>query len=184
MCQIHIATTSQKFAVLFERPIDAHRYPCYPIRTHGRAPPKGGRSAAPIGPPLAERPGRALGEEVELFLSTYVNKVDRKGRVSVPATFRSSLEGQKFHGIVVFPSFQHPALDGTGGDYMEELGERLETLEPFSQEYNDLSMLFAETHRLPFDSEGRVMLADELKEHANIDTEAMFVGRGSMFQIW
>jgi len=125
-----------------------------------------------------------LGEEVELFLSTYVNKVDRKGRVSVPATFRSSLEGQKFHGIVVFPSFQHPALDGTGGDYMEELGERLETLEPFSQEYNDLSMLFAETHRLPFDSEGRVMLADELKEHANIDTEAMFVGRGSMFQIW
>jgi len=125
-----------------------------------------------------------LGEEVELFLSTYVNKVDRKGRVSVPATFRSSLEGQKFHGIVVFPSFQHQALDGTGGDYMEELGERLETLEPFSQEYNDLSMLFAETHRLPFDSEGRVMLADELKAHANIDAEAMFVGRGSMFQIW
>ena len=125
-----------------------------------------------------------MGEEVELFLSTYVNKVDRKGRVSVPATFRSSLEGQRFHGIVVFPSFQLPTLDGTGGDYMEELGERLETLEPFSAEYNDLSMLFAESRQLPFDSEGRIILTDELKEHAHIDGEAMFVGRGSMFQIW
>ena len=121
---------------------------------------------------------------MELFLSTYVNKVDRKGRVSVPATFRSSLEGQRFHGIVVFPSFQLPALDGTGGDYMEELGERLETLETFSAEYNDLSMLFAETRQLPFDSEGRVILTDDLKEHAHINAEAMFVGRGSMFQIW
>ena len=121
---------------------------------------------------------------MELFLSTYVNKVDRKGRVSVPATFRSSLEGQRFHGIVVFPSFQLPALDGTGGDYMEELGERLETLETFSAEYNDLSMLFAETRQLPFDSEGRVILTEDLKEHAHIDAEAMFVGRGSMFQIW
>src|SRR5437764_6420856 len=128
--------------------------------------------------------GERWGKQVELFLSTYVNKVDRKGRVSVPATFRSSLEGQRFHGIVVFPSFQLPALDGTGGDYMEELGERLETLEPFSAEYNDLSMLFAESRQLPFDSEGRVILTDDLKEHAHIDTEAMFVGRGSMFQIW
>ena len=121
---------------------------------------------------------------MELFLSTYVNKVDRKGRVSVPATFRSALEGQRFHGILVFPSFQFPALDGTGGDYMEELGERLETLEPFSPEYNDLSMLFAESRQLPFDSEGRVILTDDLKEHGRIDSEVMFVGRGSMFQIW
>lgn len=119
-----------------------------------------------------------------LFLSTYLNKVDRKGRVSVPATFRSALENQRYHGIVIFPSFQSPALDGTGGDYMEELGDRLETLQPFSPEYNDLSMLFAESRQLPFDSEGRVILTDELKEHAQIDGEAMFVGRGAMFQIW
>jgi MraZ protein len=125
-----------------------------------------------------------LGEKVALFLSTYLNKVDRKGRVSVPATFRSALENQRYHGIVVFPSFQYPALEGAGGDYMEELGERLETLQPFSSEYNDLSMLFAESRQLPFDGEGRVILTDDLKEHARIDTEAMFVGRGAMFQIW
>ena len=184
MCQIHIATTSQKFAVLFERPIDAHRYPCYPIRTHGRAPPKGGRSAAPIGPPLAERPGRALGEEVELFLSTYVNKVDRKGRVSVPATFRAAVADQSFPGIVVFPSLKHEALEASGIKRMEEMSERLNTLDEFSEEHENLSMLFPDAQPLPFDTEGRIVLPEKLSEYAHISDTAAFVGLGRSFQIW
>ena len=43
-----------------------------------------------------------------LFLDTFVNKIDRKGRVSVPATFRAALDGQAFHGIVALPVVQVP----------------------------------------------------------------------------
>ena len=146
--------------------------------------PKGGRSAKPIGPPLAESPGRALGEEVELFLSTYVNKVDRKGRVSVPATFRATVADQSFPGIVVFPSFKHEALEGSGIKRMEEMSERLDALDEFSEERENLSVLFASSQALPFDPEGRIVLPENLATYAHISDTAAFVGLGKSFQIW
>src|SRR3954453_13962360 len=86
--------------------------------------------------PCRTSSGECWGKQVELFLSTYVNKVDRKGRVSVPATFRSTLATNRHPNLViVFPSFSLPALECTGSDRMEEMQERIETLEQFSEEY-------------------------------------------------
>ncbi|MBV9862842.1 MAG: division/cell wall cluster transcriptional repressor MraZ [Alphaproteobacteria bacterium] len=120
-----------------------------------------------------------------LFLSTYLLKVDRKGRVSVPATFRNALSSQPDPAaIFVFPSFRFAALEGGGSDRIEEMSRRLEALDQFSDEHENLSLLFADTHRLPFDGEGRVILPDNLKEFAHIGDEAAFVGRGASFQIW
>ena len=145
----------------------------------------GGTSVVAAGAPLGSRVhGRALGEVVALFLSTQVNKVDRKGRVSVPATFRTTLAGQRFPGIVVFPSFRFPALDGSGEDRIEEMIARLDRLEQFSDEYENLSSLFGEALRLPFDPEGRVTLPQELADYAGITEAAAFVGLGPSFQIW
>ncbi len=129
--------------------------------------------------------GERWGKQVELFLSTYVNKVDRKGRVSVPATFRSTLATHRQPNLVIiFPSFKVPALDGTGSDRMEEMKNRLETLEQFSDEYDNLSLLFADSHPLTMDGEGRIILPDGLKEHAHIDGDVAFVGLGATFQLW
>src|SRR5207244_4658400 len=102
-------------------------------------------STALPGLPLAGRLwGSVGGKQVELFLSTYVNKVDRKGRVSVPATFRSTLATHHQPNLVIaFPSFRLPALECTGSDRMEEMQERLESLEEFSEEHENLSQLFA-----------------------------------------
>jgi transcriptional regulator MraZ len=125
-----------------------------------------------------------LGEEVALFLSTFVNKVDRKGRVSVPATFRAALAAQRFPGIVAFPSFKFPALDCCGIDRMEEFSARHELLEQFSEEYENLAALFADAQELPFDGEGRVVLPTKFAQHAGITEQAAFVGQGKTFQIW
>ncbi len=125
------------------------------------------------------------GSKVELFLSTYTNKVDRKGRVSVPATFRSCLASHRYPNLVIlFPSFKVDALDGSGSDRMEEMKNRLEALDQFSQERDDLAMLFADAHQLTMDGEGRIILPEELKEHAHIGDECAFVGLGASFQIW
>jgi MraZ protein len=125
-----------------------------------------------------------LGEKVELFLSTFVNKVDRKGRVSVPATFRAAVADQSFPGIVVFPSFRHDALDGSGIKRMEEMSERLNSLDEFSEEHENLGVLFAAAQALPFDTEGRIVLPENLALHAHITDGAAFVGLGKNFQIW
>ena len=129
--------------------------------------------------------GERWGKQVELFFSTYVNKVDRKGRVSVPATFRSTLAANRYpNQIVVFPSFRLPALECTGSDRMEEMQERIESLEQFSEEHENLSQLFADAHPLLVDGEGRVILPERLKEHASITADVAFVGLGATFQLW
>jgi MraZ protein len=122
---------------------------------------------------------------VELFLSTYVNKVDRKGRVSVPATFRSTLATNRQPNLLIaFPSIRVPAVECTGSDRMEEMQERIESLEQFSEEYENLSQLFADAHPLTMDGEGRVILPEKLKQHAGVANDVAFVGLGAMFQLW
>jgi MraZ protein len=119
-----------------------------------------------------------------LFLSTFVNKVDRKGRVSVPASFRLALTGQNFNGIIAFPSFKLPALEASGIDRMEEVSDRIDQLAEFSEDRDALSSILADAEPLAFDGEGRIVLPEALCKHAGITENAAFVGRGRTFQIW
>jgi MraZ protein len=121
---------------------------------------------------------------VALFLSTFIHKIDRKGRVSVPHTFRAYLDSPGFKGVVVYPGLKMPALEGAGMDRMEELSRRIATLPEFSDERDALSAIFADTQQLPLDGEGRIILPQDLADHAGITDQAAFVGIGSTFQIW
>lgn len=120
-----------------------------------------------------------------LFLSTFINKIDRKGRISIPAAFRSALNGKGFSGAVLFPSLNHQAIEGWGMDQMEELSAGIDAFDPFSDERDAFTLsILADSYQLPFDTEGRILLPTKLIEHANLDSSAAFVGRGSTFQIW
>ena len=119
-----------------------------------------------------------------LFMSTYVNKVDRKGRVSVPATFRTALADQNFDGIVAFPSLDYDALEATGIDTMEAISAGLNALEQPAEQQGLATLILARSLRLPFDPEGRIVLPEKLAAHAHITESAAFVGLGSTFQIW
>jgi len=122
-----------------------------------------------------------LGEEVALFMSTYVNKVDRKGRVSVPATFRATLNDQS---IVAFPSLEYDALEATGIDTMEAISAGLDEIEQPAEQQGFATLILARSQRLPFDPEGRIILPEKFAAHAHITETAAFVGLGSTFQIW
>lgn len=120
-----------------------------------------------------------------LFLSTFINKIDRKGRVSIPAAFRSALNAKGFSGAVLFPSLNYQAIEGWGMDQMEELSAGIDAFDPFSDERDAFTLsILADSHQLPFDTEGRILLPAKLIKHANLDSSAAFVGRGSTFQIW
>jgi MraZ protein len=121
---------------------------------------------------------------VALFLSTFINKVDRKGRVSVPASFRLALAGQSFNGIIAFRSFKLPALEASGIDRMEQMSDRIDQLPEFSEDRDALSSLLADAQQISFDGEGRIILPEDLCQHAGITEQAAFVGRGRTFQIW
>lgn len=120
-----------------------------------------------------------------VFIDTFVNKIDRKGRVSVPATFRAALAAQAFQGIVAFPSFKFPALHCAGMDWMSSLIDSTANVDLFSAEHDDLTAsLFSDAKQLPFDGEGRVLLPESLCAHANLTESAAFAGRGRYFEIW
>ena len=120
-----------------------------------------------------------------MFLSSYENKIDKKGRVSVPATFRSHLNTLGYNGFISYPSFSHPALEGCSQDRIEKLSNTIDSLNPFEEkrDYFATSIL-AESINLQFDSEGRISLSLKLLKHAKIKNSMLFVGQGKTFQIW
>jgi MraZ protein len=122
---------------------------------------------------------------VRPFLGTFENKVDRKGRVSVPATFRQNLAQTSFQGVVVFASHKAEAIEACSMDFMAELSENVDSYDLFSEAQEDLAAtLFADSHQLAFDGEGRIMLPDDLCAHAGITDKAAFMGMGKTFRIW
>ena len=120
-----------------------------------------------------------------MFLSSYENKLDKKGRVSVPATFRSHLSSLGYNGFISYPSFNHSALEACSQDRIEKLSNTIDSLNPFEEkrDYFATSIL-SESVNLQFDTEGRVSLTEKLLSHANIKNNILFVGLGKTFQIW
>ncbi len=120
-----------------------------------------------------------------LLVGRHVNKIDRKGRVSVPKPFRDAFKDQSFAGLYAYPLFKYPAIEACGEDFMNRISQSLDDLDLFSDEQDELaSVIMENAHPLAFDPEGRVVLPPELLEHAGITAEALFVGRGTRLQIW
>lgn len=120
-----------------------------------------------------------------LFLSTFEKQIDKKGRVSVPASFRTVLAGQHFNGIIVYPSFVHRCVEACGMSRIEKMYARIESLDPFSEERDAFATaILGGSVQLPFDGEGRVVLPESLLEQAGISGAGVFVGKGETFEIW
>jgi MraZ protein len=114
-----------------------------------------------------------------------LNKLDRKGRISVPAEFRSALAELGFDSFAAFRSFRSTAIECWTPARLEQLTHALDDLNLFSEQQEILATtLFANTKPLSFDGEGRVVLPPEFLTHAGITGDALFVGQGQSFQIW
>ena len=120
-----------------------------------------------------------------MFLSSFENKIDKKGRVSVPSSFRAYLNSIGYNSFITYPSFNHPALEACAQNRIEKLSDSIDSLGPFDdkKDYFATSVL-SQSINLNFDSEGRVTIPEKLLKHAKIKTNIIFVGLGKVFQIW
>ena len=120
-----------------------------------------------------------------MFLSTYENKLDKKGRVSVPASYRSYLSNIGYNGVICYPSFNNQCIEAWPQDRVEKISTAIDSLNPFEEkkDYFATSIL-SESLNLQFDSEGRISLIPKLLKHAKIKNNMLFVGQGKTFQIW
>ncbi|WP_341755036.1 division/cell wall cluster transcriptional repressor MraZ [Candidatus Tisiphia endosymbiont of Ptychoptera albimana] len=122
---------------------------------------------------------------MNIFLSKYINNLDKKGRVSIPASYRLALSSQSFNGVIVYPSFRNKCIEACSLKRLEELSQIIQTLDPYSEERDAFeTIILGEAIQLSFDSEGRVILPKSLIDHAGISDQACFVGKGLVFEIW
>lgn len=119
------------------------------------------------------------------FVSTFTNKVDAKGRVSIPAQYRAVMAVDGFDGIYCCPTLDRQAVDAGGNRFRETIRASLANFEPFSEDHEFLSTtLIGESEILKVDSEGRVVLTDTIRAHAGLSDRVTFVGQGYKFQLW
>ncbi len=132
---------------------------------------------------------------MDRFVSTFTNKVDAKGRVSIPAPFRAVLDRDRYGGgdgaagspvgVYCYPSLDAPALDAGGERLAKRIDGLLSGLPDYSDERDELSVaLYGDVQVLSIDQDGRIVLPEKLRTHAGIFGEVAFVGLGAKFQMW
>ena len=120
-----------------------------------------------------------------MFLSTYENRLDKKGRVSVPASYRSYLSNLGYNGVICYPSFNNQSIEAWPQDRIEKISNTIDSLNPFEEKRDFFATsILSESINLQFDGEGRISLTPKLLKHAKIKNKMLFVGQGKTFQIW
>jgi MraZ protein len=122
------------------------------------------------------------------FLGTHTNRIDAKGRVSIPAPFRTALRALAMEGtspLVLRTSHKHACIECWPAKYFEELAPPLEKMDIFDDDHDDLAMaLYPDAAHFDPDKEGRIGLPEELIRYAGIGDTVFFMGLGRTFQIW
>jgi transcriptional regulator MraZ len=122
---------------------------------------------------------------MDRFVSNYTLRLDSKGRVSVPAPFRSVLARDGFDGLYCYPALDMTAIDAGGNALMSEIEAMIARYLPYSAAREQFALaLYGTSETLKIDGEGRVVLSESLKQHAGIADQVAFVGLGHKFQIW
>jgi MraZ protein len=123
------------------------------------------------------------------FWGTHQNKRDGKGRVSIPAPFRTALRDGKPDDhvvtVVLRASHKYSCIEAWPVGEFVRLAVPLEKLDFFSNDQEDLATtLYADAYPVESDKEGRIILPEALVRHAELDGAVAFVGLGQIFQIW
>ncbi len=115
-----------------------------------------------------------------MFLGEYEHSVDAKGRIAVPAKFRTQLEG----GLVVTRGFER-CLQVYPMEQWQTLSERVSSLSIAPAEARQLRrLLFSSAFDTEVDKQGRIVLPTGLREYAGIGDNAVVAGMNTYFEIW
>lgn len=122
---------------------------------------------------------------MDRFVSNFTLRLDAKGRVSIPASYRAVLARDGFEGLYCYPAMDQPAVDAGGNALLGEIDTLVTSYPPYSEERDAFTLaLYGTSETLKVDGEGRVILTEKLKSHVGISDEISFVGMGHKFQIW
>lgn len=120
---------------------------------------------------------------MDLFLSTFENRIDKKGRLSVPASFRAVLERRR-DPLYLFKSLTEPCLEGCGAERIGQIVDAIDNMDSLSAEVATLQTMLSSAQEMKLDNEGRIMLSADFIGFADLEDMALYAGIGRSFQIW
>lgn len=119
------------------------------------------------------------------FTGRHEHKVDAKGRVSVPSSFRAVLVQQNAGSIFLRFDEEKGAIEGFSEAFMDDVAEAIEALDMHSEDRDAMEEeYFGKSVELTMDRDGRIILPREMAEQAGITDTAAFVGLLKRFEIW
>ena len=105
---------------------------------NGRARPRSGHSSR-AARQASERGRGADRAGMSQFLGTHTNRLDAKGRVSIPAPFRAALRpAAEGAPLVLRPSHKHPCVEGWPAAAFQALAAPLDELDMFGEAHLSL----------------------------------------------
>lgn len=129
------------------------------------------------------------------FAGEYRQKVDAKGRVSVPADLRAHFaeddptHSQQGRGVLVTLNFSPTLKDKCfrlySQAYMTRLKASIARMKAGSREQKVAQLtLLQKTKPLEIDADGRIVVPKQFRDQFGISDEALFIGSGDYVEVW
>jgi MraZ protein len=119
------------------------------------------------------------------FLSSFENNIDKKSRVSIPASFRAELANQSRQNIVIYKAINENFLFAWSYDDFLEFAQKIKKLPAMSKQRQRLSRtILAAAKPVQIDADGRIILPENFAQSLKLDSKVMFAGQGEYFTIW
>jgi len=116
------------------------------------------------------------------FRGKFINGLDKKGRCSVPALFRTRLAGE---GLVLRRSTRHPCIEAWPASAFEaEVSSKSPLDEPSEDDEYKAYALYADTVDVAPDPDGRMILPADLIQFARLTDSVAFLGRMDCIELW
>jgi len=125
----------------------------------------------------------ASGEKWNVLLTgTYERTLDEKLRLSLPKTLREALSSEK--QLVLTPGTDG-SLSLFPGKIFASLAERLAERSPTGHDVRAFSrLLYAQSHSVEIDTQGRIRLPLELARLATLEGDVVLLGVGDRVELW
>ena len=115
--------------------------------------------------------------------------LDAKGRISIPARYRTDFKSQNQNKIVITKDPQYPSLKLYSGNEWDSISKKLKSLQGLDPIVRNIQWtILGNAYQTDIDINGRMLIRvpNDLQKYAEIEEEKQIalVGMGNKFEIW
>ena len=119
-----------------------------------------------------------------MFLSSFYGIIDSKNRVSIPSSFRSTINSFK-EKTFIFKSLKYDCLEVHLSSKINALIKSFDEKDFFSKKNDHFkTAILSDLDEITIDKEGRFIVKEQLQKFSKLSKEIIFIGKGNHFEIW